>query len=256
MENDVYQAGQMGFNLPHDVIQLPSKGLYYKSKKKSIKVGYLTAADENVLSNFDGSKNILEGIILPVLRNKIYEKDLRPEELLDGDVEAILIFLRNTAFGPEYKISVGDPLTSQKFSTTILLDELNYVKNEVEPDENGLFNVELPVSKVKATLKILTLGERIEVERLVESYPSIRVKPTVTSKLNKIIHSINGETDKSKIATFIETMPIGDSKFIRKFIANNEPRLDLRKEVIAPSGEKAMVDIAFGVEFFRPFISL
>jgi hypothetical protein len=51
-------------------------------------------------------------------------------------------------------------------------------------------------------------------------------------------------------------MPIADSKFIRKFIMENEPRLDLRKEVIAPSGEKVMADITFGVEFFRPFISI
>jgi hypothetical protein len=33
----------------------------------------------------------------------------------------------------------------------------------------------------------------------------------------------------------------------------NEPRLDLIKEVIAPSGERVMVNIAVGVEFFRPF---
>jgi len=45
-----------------------------------------------------------------------------------------------------------------------------------------------------------------------------------------------------------------DSKHIKKFMSENEPGLDLTKEVIAPSGEKVMVDIAFGVEFFRPFI--
>jgi hypothetical protein len=33
----------------------------------------------------------------------------------------------------------------------------------------------------------------------------------------------------------------------------NEPVLDLTREVTAPSGEKVMVNIAFGVEFFRPF---
>jgi hypothetical protein len=48
-------------------------------------------------------------------------------------------------------------------------------------------------------------------------------------------------------------MPIGDSKFIRKFMKENEPRLDLNRSVIAPSGEKVDVNIAFGVEFFRPF---
>jgi hypothetical protein len=48
-------------------------------------------------------------------------------------------------------------------------------------------------------------------------------------------------------------MPIMDSKHIKKFMLDNEPRLDLTKQVIAPSGKKVMVDISFGVEFFRPF---
>ena len=41
--------GQENFTLPHDVVQLPSQGIFYKNKKKSIKVGYLTASDENIL---------------------------------------------------------------------------------------------------------------------------------------------------------------------------------------------------------------
>jgi hypothetical protein len=44
-----------------------------------------------------------------------------------------------------------------------------------------------------------------------------------------------------------------DSKYIRNFITENEPQLDLRKVVMTPSGEKVDVEIAFGVEFFRVF---
>jgi hypothetical protein len=68
--------------------------------------------------------------------------------------------------------------------------------------------------------------------------------------------AIDGDEDKNKISVFVEQMPISDSKFIRRFILDNEPRLDLSKEVIAPSGEKVVIDIAFGVEFFRPFLSI
>lgn len=49
MEQDLINAGSDGFNLPHDVVTLPTGGIFYKSKKKSIKVGYLTANDENIL---------------------------------------------------------------------------------------------------------------------------------------------------------------------------------------------------------------
>ena len=66
--------------------------------------------------------------------------------------------------------------------------------------------------------------------------------------------SIDGSEDRMMISQFVETMPIMDSKHIRKFMDENEPSLDLRKEVIAPSGEKVTINVAFGVEFFRPFI--
>jgi hypothetical protein len=48
-------------------------------------------------------------------------------------------------------------------------------------------------------------------------------------------------------------MPIADSKFIRSFMDENEPRLDMRKTLMAPSGEKLTVNVGFGVDFFRPF---
>jgi hypothetical protein len=256
MEQDIYAAGQEGFNLPHDVIQLPTQGKFYKSKKKSIKVGYLTAADENVLAEIDYRKNVNEGIILPLLRNKIYERDIRPEELLDGDIEAVLLFLRNTSFGPEYRVSSTDPETEERFNASILLDELNYKKTEVEPDENGYFQTVLPVTKKTVTLKLLTISDKIEIDKIIKSYPSERTAPVVTTKLLKHIVAIDGDEDRNKISVFVEQMPISDSKFIRRFILNNEPRLDLSKEVIAPSGEKVVVDITFGVEFFRPFLSI
>ena len=256
MEQDVYLAGQQDFNLPHDVIQLPSGGIFYKSKKKSIKVGYLTAMDENIIAEADFKKSVQESIILPLLRNKIYEKDLRPEELVDGDIEAILLFLRNTSFGPEYTVTVTDPATETRFPATILLDELNIKQAKNTPNEEGLFETVLPISKKSVKLKILTITDRIEIERMLRSYPENRVPPSITTRLLHFIVELDGDRDKGKIATFVQQMPIGDSKYIRRYMADNEPRLDLSKEVIAPSGEKVMVDIAFGVEFFRPFLSV
>ena len=256
MEQNAYTAGQADFNLPHDVITLPSGGIFYKSKKKTIKVGYLTAFDENIIAEADFKKSIQESIVLPLLRNKIYEKDLRPEELIDGDVEAILLFLRNTSFGPEYTINVIDPITEEKFTPTVLLDELNIKKSKNIPNEEGLFETTLPVSKKQVKLKILNISDKIEMERILKAYPNDRTAPSVTTRLSLMIVSLDGNTDKGHISTFIQQMPIADSKYIRRFMVENEPRLDLSRETIAPSGEKVMVDITFGVEFFRPFISI
>jgi hypothetical protein len=251
MEQDIAQYGQMNFTLPHDMVVLPSGGIFYKSKKKSVKVGYLTASDENIL--IGAPKNNTEGVVLSLLRNKLYESDLRPEELLNGDIEAILIFLRNTAFGPEYEVSLTDPKTDRRFPVTILLDELNIKKTEIKPNEEGTFIVKLPKTGSEVKLKPISLMDSLDLEKMANDYPSNRVAPKVTWRLNKQIISVDNNTDRGYIAKFIESLPIADSKFIRNFLNDNEPRLDLQKEVTAPSGEKVIVDITFGVEFFRPF---
>jgi hypothetical protein len=251
MEPNIIEAGTQDFNLPHDVVSLPSGGVFYKSKKKSIKVGYLTANDENVLL---GSLNLgNDSLIMTLLRSKLYERDLRPEELLDGDIEAILIFLRNTSFGPEYKLTLNDPQTNKLFEHTIILDELNIKQTQVKPDENGYFTTTLPKTGAIVKLKLLSFGENVELGKMAETYPAGRVAPTVTWRLMKQIVEVNGNDSKETIAGFVNSLPIMDSKYIRQFIRDNSPSLDLTQTVKAPSGEMVTFDITFGVEFFRPF---
>ena len=250
MDKNLLEAATSNFNLPHDVVQLPTKGLFYKSKKKSVKVGYLTANDENLLVN---SRNSNQNIILSLLRNKIYEHDLRPEELMENDIEAILIFLRNTAFGPEYTINITDPKTGKYFEVTILLDELDIKKNEFTPDEDGTFSITLPRSGDLVKVRPLSIGETNEIDDMAQTYPQGRVAPVITWRLNKMIQSINGNDDKGIIATYVDKMPIMDSKYIRNFISDNVPSLDLKRTVKAPSGELVTFTVTFGVDFFRPF---
>lgn len=246
MENQARDYGQENFTLPHDVVQLPSQGIFYKNKKKSLKVGYLTASDENILM---GGANDLT---MTLLRAKIYEPDVRVEELIEGDVEAILVFLRNTAFGPEMTINVTDPVTKKPFQTTVMLDELSIISNQ-KPNEDGTFTVMLPKSKSTIKIKPLSYGEIQEINRLASTYPQGRIVPKVTWRMEREILEVDGSRDKAQIAKFIESMPIADSKFIRNFMNENEPRLDMNKTIMAPSGEKLTVNVGFGVDFFRPF---
>jgi len=250
MDESLINAATENFTLPHDVVSLPSGGIFYKSKKKSVKVGYLTASDENFLI---GARSTNENIVLTLLRNKLYEHDLRPEELLDGDVEAILIFLRNTSFGSEYTVNLVDPSNNKTFSHTIVLDELNIKKSQNQPDENGFFTTMLPKTGVTVKLRPTTFYDTVELDKMVEQYPAGRQAPRVTWKLQKQIVEIDGDSDRGKIAMFIDTLPIMDSKYIRTFLRENEPSLDLKRTATAPSGELVSFEITFGVEFFRPF---
>lgn len=247
MEDKAKEYGQQFMALPHDVVPLPSGGRYYKNKKKSIKVGYLTASDENILL---GNTDDITGALL---RNKIYEHDIKIDDLLEGDIEAILIFLRNTSFGPEISLNLTDPQTKKTFEAIVKLDELDIKQPEKEPSEDGTFTIVLPKTESTVKVKLLTYGEINEVQKIIANYPQGRVAPRVTLTLQKQIVEVDGNTDKGEIAKFVETLPIADSKYIRNFLNNNEPRLDLRRVVIAPSGEKLTVNVGLGVEFFRPF---
>ena len=216
MDANILKAGTENFNLPHDVVPLPSGGIFYKNKKKSVKVGYITANDENIILGGISNPNV--NIVTTLIRAKLYETDIKPEELLEGDVEAILIYLRNTSFGPEYTLTLNDPANNKPFETTIVLDELNIVKPNSTPDENGHYNIKLPRCEANVKLRPLTYGEILELDKMVESYPPNLTTPRVTWRLMKQIVEINGETDKEKISQMINNLPIMDSKFIKKFI--------------------------------------
>jgi DNA-binding beta-propeller fold protein YncE len=246
MDNQVREYGQQNLTLPHDIVPLPSGGVFYKNKKQSVKVGYLTAMDENII--MAGGADFATNLI----RAKMYEPDFKVEEMLEGDVEAILIFLRNTAFGPTITVSTVDPVTKKEFKTDVTLDELNIKKGQ-NPNEDGTFSITLPMSKANVKVKPLTWGESLSLNKALDTYPAGRVPPTITMKLQKQIVEINGDRTLATISQFVEQMPIADSKFIRQFLNDNEPRLDLKRVVIAPSGEKLTVNVGFGVDFFRPF---
>jgi len=246
MDNETREQAQQNLTLPHDMVQLPSGGVFYKNKKQSIKVGYLTAMDENIL--LGGGSNIAQSL----LRSKIYEPDFKVDDMLEGDVEAVLIFLRNTSFGPEMTLNLTDPSTKKEFTANVLLDQLTIIKGQT-PNQDGTFTVILPKCQSTVKLKPLNYGEIASINKMVDNYPQGRVAPKVTMRLQKEIVELDGSTDLGEISRFVEQLPIADSKFIRKFMNENEPRLDLTKKVTTPSGEILTVNVGFGVDFFRPF---
>jgi len=246
MENKSIEYGQMNFTLPHDVVPLPSGGVFYKNKKKSLKVGYLTASDENILMGG------VTDLTITLLRGKIYEPDVRVEDLLEGDVEAILIFLRNTSFGNEMLLNLTDPVTKKSFQASVDLSVLPVINGQ-QPSEDGTYTMVLPKSQVTVKVRPLTYGELMDIDKQADTYPPGRIAPKVTWRLTKQIVELNGSTDKTEIVKFIDQMPISDSKFLKKFMDENEPKLDMRKNVMTPSGENMTVNVGFGVDFFRPF---
>jgi hypothetical protein len=240
--------------IAYDVVELPSRGIHYSNKRKSVRVAYLTAADENILS----SPSFLNTntVIPELLKRKILDRDFPIDEIVEEDRQAILIFLRNTAFGSEYTLTTYDPKTDKEFSTVINLETLKLKDFNLTENTNGEYSYYLQKSKVDVTFKFLTKKQEDEIEKIKDSWNGSGIAPVVTKQLEMMIKSFNGVTDALKIRSFIEMMPIKDSQDFRKFINENKPGLDLTQEVTTPSGDTIQVNIGFGVEFFRPFYGI
>lgn len=240
--------------IAYDVVELPSRGIMYASKKKSLKIAYLTASDENILS----SPNLIQTseIVTELLKRKVLDKDITIDELLEEDKQAILIFLRNTAFGTEYKVTLTDPKDDKEFEATIDLSSLKYKDFTLEADLNGDYAYFMEKSKVNITFNFLTQKQEKELEEMQKSWNGIGIAPLVTKRLEFMIKSIEGNKDPMNIRNFIEKMPIKDSQNFRTYTRENKPGVDLTQTTKAPSGENVQFNIGFGVEFFRPFYGL
>ena len=240
--------------IAYDVVVLPTKGIHYKNRKKSVRVAYLTASDENILSS---PSLIATGTVVDeLLKRKILDKDLPIDEIVEEDRQAILIFLRNTAFGSEYKISALDPKTDKTFSFEIDLSEIKVKDFNLAEDSNGEYSYHLEKSKVDISFMFLTLTQEKEIDSIKKSWNGNGVAPIVTKQLEMMIKSVGGNRDLLTIRNFVENLPIKDSQDFKKFINDNKPGLDLTQTIDTPSGETIQVEIGFGVEFFRPFYGL
>ena len=160
----ILELSQPNYNAPFDVIPLPSKGKLYKNKKESVRLAYMTTADENILT----SPNLLQsGEFLEILINrKILEPTLRYKDLLPGDRNAIMLWLRATAYGEIYPVTLLDEL-NEPFDTEINLNELKTIELNENPDEEGLFYFQLPLTKAEIKFRLLTMGDVDTIEKIV-----------------------------------------------------------------------------------------
>lgn len=238
----------------YDVVELPSKGISYTSNKKSLRIAYLTAADENILSapNLINANKVIEEL----LKRKILDKDFPFDELVEEDKRAILVFLRNTAWGSEYQITTTDPKTDKSFIFDVDLSTLKTKEFTLKEDTNGEYPYTMKKSKVDITFKFLTKKQEKEIEDISDSWNGNGVAPIITKQLEMMIKSVAGNKDMMNIRNFVENLPIKDSQDFRKYVKENKPGLDLTQTVTTPSGDIIQVEVGFGVEFFRPFFGL
>jgi hypothetical protein len=171
-----------------DLVPLPSKGECYPHKKSKIAVYYLTAKDENLVNSINLYRDGL--IIDAILKNTIAEPDINPEELIEADVNAILLFLRTTAYGTDYPISTTNPYNNQEFVTTCDLSELKYKDFKLKGDEHGWFDY----TTSTGDLIKFAYPDRGELRQFYKQVANVD-HYTVTEKLANMIIELNNLTN-------------------------------------------------------------
>jgi len=181
------------------------------------------------------------------------------KNLLVGDRNAIMVFLRATAYGEMYPVKLTDPTTGEEFETEIDLNTLDVKSIGAEPDEKGYFSFDLKRSKKSIKFRLLTAKDEEDLVKGEEKRQKIlknNVSKLLTSRLVTQIMEVDGETNKSYIEQFVQYLPAGDSLELRKYMDDIEPGIDLRVDVESPSGAVFRSLIPITVRFFWPNVEL
>lgn len=192
-----------------DVIPLPSKGEGYKDKIAKASVAYLTAYDENMFVSPNLYRDNL--IIDYILQEKLLSKEIDPMDLLEGDREAILLFLRATGYGNEYPITVTDNKTGKEFDFNFDLSKLKYKEFKLQGDSNGWFSYTLPVSKKEVKFRFPTHRDNVILEKMEQAEESKTKKEVIKNYIEVLDTFIESDNDvnndeKIKIRQAIRTI--------------------------------------------------
>jgi len=249
-----------GFEIPVENVPLPSMGKVYPEdsachNKETLEIRAMTAREEDILT----SKALIKKgtVISHLLKSCMIDKSIDPESMLAGDRNAIMVALRVTGYGADYKVEVDCPACSQRSKQNFNLGELEINRLGIEPVSHGvnLFEFEMPVTKAKVRFKFLTGKDEQEIMVTTErrKKQGSQSENLITSRLRYSIVSVNGVTDKSKLDLFIRNLPARDSLAFRNHLDKNEPGIQMKAWMDCNSClEHSEVRLPLGAAFFWP----
>ena len=242
------------FKFPTETVDLPSGGkLYPKDSPLSsgkIEIKYMTAREEDILT----SQNLIKkGVVIDKLLNSlIVSKGVTADDLFIGDKNAVMVAARILAYGGDYTVEVTNPNTGETQQQTFDLTSCQFKELPKDVDySNNEFELELPITKIKITFKLLSGKDENDIANELKSLAKIGQQAEVTTRLKYVITSVNGETSKSIISNFVDNLLSKESLFLRDEIQRINPDINLKQEVEI-GGESTEVDIPMTVEFFWP----
>ena len=241
------------YKFPTEVVDLPSKGHFYVDghplSSGKVEVKYMTAKEEDILT----SQNLIQqGTVIDVLlQSLIVDKTINVNDLLIGDKNAIMVAARILGYGKEYDFEYDG--VEQNIDLTKLepfnIDFSKFTKGKNE------FSYKLPNSKRTLTFKLLSGRDESNIESEIKSLQKISKtqSPELTTRLKHIILSVDGNSDRSYVNSFVDNEFLSrDSLAFRNYLNDITPDIDMTADVVDSSGREKTVVIPITARFFWP----
>jgi hypothetical protein len=158
--------------------------------------------------------------------------DIDVKKLLLSDFQAILIFLRSTAYGDSIDTKAVCPHCQKEDDYNFRLSGLKFKEPKVKPNEDGKYVIFFPEVEMQVITSPLTLEKELEkyenqtdddfFDLKDENGEKIKIRKEKTLSLVYNIESINGVTDKEQIKKTIRRLPRKHMDYIVNFINENE----------------------------------
>ena len=208
----------------YEWIELPSKGECYPHKKGRIPVAYMVATDENIVTSekLKNERKVCETL----LNTKILDKSFKANELCIGDWDTILLWLRKTSYGNEYKVF------DENYNEQIIdLNSLTYNIPDIKADENGLYQYIIDGNVIKYRL-LTHKDDDMFFNELIERLKSDDMNEDELNDIIKQImilqtESINNISDKNYIFKFVNDLSLSKLLSYFNFTSKNTPRVNI-----------------------------
>jgi hypothetical protein len=237
------------FKFPTEEVELPSKGLIYPKDNPlssgKVEMKYMTAREEDILSN---QSYIKKGTVLDkLLDSLIIDKNIKTDDLIVGDKNALLIASRILGYGKDYEVKIKGESHIIDCST---LENKEFNESEFVAGKNE-FSYTLPSTDTIITYKLITGSDERQINREIAGLKKINkdASPELSTRLKHIILSVNGKDEKKDIRDFVDNYFLArDSRAFRDHIKNTQP--DVNLSYILDTGEE--VEVPIGLNFFWP----
>lgn len=263
MENtsiDVLPKQNTGSEIPFASVKLPSKGKLYPKghplhNQETVDIREMVTADEDILFS---EALVKKGTVLnELIRSCCLNKLLDPSTLLLGDKASMLLAIRISAFSADYRVMIRCNGCGADFENSFDLSKINLKFLEKEPVQpfTNLFEYNLP-NGTPVHFSLMTDADDLELSAIEANTKKLGPKAKqqrMTNSLRILIKKLGTETDGGLIKKKLESLPIKQSRALRKYIREVTPDTIMKQSVVCPICDEEEVKVVpMGLSFFWP----